>query len=282
MRSTLLHIDAIRPDPGNPNCRKVLRGIPELAQSIRDVGLLQPLSVRPDPELGNGYYLIVFGHRRHAACKVASFQHVPCMVMNADLGKISTTKLRLIENLHQDPMTPVEKARAFDDLRNSGPGDPISVATLSSIVHLSSATIRRYLLILELSDKTIADIEADKIRWQDAIAHVTEIKRLRKGFSKDGKKAASTRKIQMAPVTFTATHQLAAQAKRRCIRATHLVPAESVACIDCWEAIIRADERAKLSVTLRAPDSSDGHIGRDPARPVPRSRFAFPSSTLTS
>jgi len=108
-------LDQIHPDPDNP--RGALRGIPDLAASIRSVGVLEPLKVRPD---GNGGYIINYGHRRHAAAHEAEQATVPCIVANAVSTPTGLATDRIIENLQRDNLSAAETATAIQQLLDLG------------------------------------------------------------------------------------------------------------------------------------------------------------------
>ncbi len=80
----------------------------ELAASMRDVGMLQPLIVRP---IGGGKYELIAGERRLRAAKLAGLKRVPIVVRSA--GAQHALELALIENLQREDITPLECARAY-------------------------------------------------------------------------------------------------------------------------------------------------------------------------
>ena len=86
----------------------------ELADSIREHGILQPLTVR---RLGTGYYQIVAGERRWRAARLAGLTEVPAIVIEADDRK--TTVLALIENLQREDLDPLEEAEGYKKLMDS-------------------------------------------------------------------------------------------------------------------------------------------------------------------
>ena len=86
----------------------------ELADSIREHGILQPLTVR---RLGTGYYQIIAGERRWRAARLAGLTEVPAIVIEADDRK--TTELALIENLQREDLDPLEEAEGYKKLMDS-------------------------------------------------------------------------------------------------------------------------------------------------------------------
>ncbi len=101
--------DQIHPHPDNP--RAELRAIDELAASLAEVGILQPLVVQPD----NAGYVIHMGHRRHAAAVKAGLPVVPCLVGDST-DQIQAITRMLTENLHRDDLTTSEQAAGFAQL----------------------------------------------------------------------------------------------------------------------------------------------------------------------
>lgn len=83
----------------------------ELADSIREHGVIQPLTVR---KLSSGYYQIIAGERRWRAARLAGLQEVPAVVIEADDRKVM--ELSLIENLQREDLDPIEEAEGYRTL----------------------------------------------------------------------------------------------------------------------------------------------------------------------
>ena len=83
----------------------------ELAESIREHGIIQPLTVR---KLASGYYQIIAGERRWRAARLAGLQEVPVIVVEADDRKAA--ELAMIENLQREDLNPMEEAAGFQAL----------------------------------------------------------------------------------------------------------------------------------------------------------------------
>lgn len=86
----------------------------ELADSIREHGVIQPLTVR---KLSSGYYQIIAGERRWRAARLAGLQEVPAVVIEADDRKVM--ELSLIENLQREDLDPIEEAEGYRTLIDS-------------------------------------------------------------------------------------------------------------------------------------------------------------------
>ncbi len=83
----------------------------DLADSIREHGIIQPLTVR---KLASGYYQIIAGERRWRAARLAELSEVPVIVMEADDRKAA--ELAMIENLQREDLNPMEEATGFQSL----------------------------------------------------------------------------------------------------------------------------------------------------------------------
>ena len=83
----------------------------ELADSIRQHGIIQPLTVR---KLSSGYYQIIAGERRWRAARLAGLQEVPAIVIEADDRKAA--ELAMIENLQREDLNPMEEAAGYQSL----------------------------------------------------------------------------------------------------------------------------------------------------------------------
>ena len=83
----------------------------ELAESIRQHGVIQPLTVR---KLSSGYYQIIAGERRWRAAKSAGLTEIPAVIIEADDRKVM--ELGLIENLQREDLNPIEEAEGFRSL----------------------------------------------------------------------------------------------------------------------------------------------------------------------
>ncbi len=106
-----LPIDAIRPNPSQPRTAFDEEALDELVTSIREVGLLQPVVVRP---VGPGAYELVMGERRWRASREAGTGTIPAIVR--DTGDEAMLRDALLENLHRSALNPLEEAAAYAQL----------------------------------------------------------------------------------------------------------------------------------------------------------------------
>jgi ParB family transcriptional regulator, chromosome partitioning protein len=106
-------VDSIRPNSRQPRTVFDEGDLDELVDSISQIGVLQPIVVRPDPELGDRYELIM-GERRWRASQEAGLTTIPAIVRETD----DSDMLRdaLLENLHRAALNPLEEAAAYRQL----------------------------------------------------------------------------------------------------------------------------------------------------------------------
>ena len=109
--SVTLPLAQIQPGLDQPRKHFDQDSLAELADSIREHGILQPLTVR---RLSSGYYQIIAGERRWRAAKLAGLTEVPALIIEADDRKVM--ELALIENLQREDLNPVEEALGYETL----------------------------------------------------------------------------------------------------------------------------------------------------------------------
>ena len=108
----LAPISMIVPNPLQPRSTMAEENLQELAQSIREHGILQPLVVSHDPVTGQ--YTLIAGERRLRAAKIAGLDAVPVIVRNVTEGE--RLELALIENVQRSDLSPLETAEAYRQL----------------------------------------------------------------------------------------------------------------------------------------------------------------------
>ena len=109
--SVVVKIEDIEPNRTQPRKEFDEKALSELAESISQHGLLQPLLVRP---LTLGGYQIVAGERRYRACRMAGITEVPVIIR--ELSDTETMEIALIENLQREDLTPLEEALGYKAL----------------------------------------------------------------------------------------------------------------------------------------------------------------------
>lgn len=108
---TILKLSMIDPKSDQPRKYFDKDALEELASSIKENGLLQPILVR---EYGEGRYQIIAGERRFRASKLAEIDEIPAIILDRDDRKVA--EISLIENIQREDLNPIEEALAFKSL----------------------------------------------------------------------------------------------------------------------------------------------------------------------
>lgn len=137
---------AIRPNPEQP--RKIFKekALQDLAQSIRQHGILQPLSVR---RVGAGYELIA-GERRLRAAQLAGLNEIPCIVMTMDQQQSGLAAM--VENLQRQDLDYIEEARGIAQLMSRW---HISQEETAGLLGRSQSSVANKLRLLKHSDEVL-------------------------------------------------------------------------------------------------------------------------------
>ena len=150
-----LPITQISPNPDQPRKFFDPLALQELATSIKENGLLQPITVRPH----NGGYQIVAGERRWRASQLNGAQTVPAIVKT--LTDQQVRELSLIENLSRADMTNGETARAFQGLLDGG----MTIKQLSEKTGKSDSAIRDHLALLSIEPHLQKLVDTGRLRF---------------------------------------------------------------------------------------------------------------------
>jgi len=138
----IVSISAIRPNPYQPREKMSPEGIEEIASSIRKFGVLQPLLVREHAE---GGYELIAGHRRIEGSRKAGLAEVPVIVRSATDAEM--LEMAMVENLHREDMSPIEKAMGFRQLMMKF---NMTQNQISSLLGISRPAIANTIRLLEL------------------------------------------------------------------------------------------------------------------------------------
>jgi len=138
-----LSLDDITPNPLQPRTDINEEQIAELADSIRKVGVLQPIIVRPD----GAAYQIIAGERRWRASRAAGLERVPVRVMATT--ETEALALALIENLQREDLNPIEEARGYRRLITEY---KMTQAELADRVSKSRSAVTNTLRLLDLPE----------------------------------------------------------------------------------------------------------------------------------
>lgn len=157
-----LSINEISPNPLQPRTDISEEMIAELADSIRKVGVLQPIIVRPD----GAAYQIIAGERRWRASKAAGLERVPVRVMAT--SETEALALALIENLQREDLNPIEEARGYRRLIDEY---HMTQSELADRVSKSRSAVTNTLRLLDLPE----DIQELLYRGQLTAGHARAI-----------------------------------------------------------------------------------------------------------
>lgn len=242
-------IDVLKLHPDPDNIRKDLGDVTEMAASIKQVGILQSLTVAPHPDKA-GHYYVKAGHRRLAAAKLAGLRELPCTVRPTAISSTSAIQIMLIENWQRADLSPIEKAEALGRLRDE---EGWRSTRIAKALGITDATVSTYLALLELAPATRNKVASGQLPVADAVRAVRAARAQRSvgaGGSDQRQAAAAT----WEPDHFTSQHPLARKAKALCDAREHnnRRRLDKVACGQCFESVIREDERLVVTTQMSA------------------------------
>jgi len=151
--ATLVQSSLIVPNPRQPRDHMDGEALDDLAASIREHGILQPLIVTFEPL--TGMYTLIAGERRLCASKLAGLDQVPVIIREAD--ELERLELALIENVQRADLSPLETAEAYRELAEDF---SLSHEEISARVSKSRVSVTNTLRLLKLPDavqKALAD-----------------------------------------------------------------------------------------------------------------------------
>lgn len=154
-KTTYLKISEIEPNRNQPRRDFDADALAELAESIAQHGVLQPLLVRPIDSLG---YQIVAGERRWRASRMAGLKEVPVVIR--DLTDEEVMEIALIENLQREDLSPIEEAKGYKVLMDTY---SLTHEEVSKSVGKSRSVVSNALRLLTLPQKVVDLISEGKI-----------------------------------------------------------------------------------------------------------------------
>ena len=149
-----LPINEIEPNPNQPRNQFDEDSLQELADSIEQYGVLQPLLVKKK----DGYYEIIAGERRWRAAKMAGVEEVPVIVRDFDENEI--VEIALIENIQREDLSPIEEAMAYQRLMKEY---HLKQDQIAEKVSKSRAAITNSLRLLKLDPRVQNMLEEEMI-----------------------------------------------------------------------------------------------------------------------
>ena len=148
-------VEKIVPNKYQPRREFTEEKIKELAESIKQNGLLQSITVR---DIGDGFYELIAGERRLRAIKYLQYSKTKAIVKELTDEQMAT--LALIENIQREELTPIEEAHAYQELLRI---NKLTQDELAKSLGKTQATVANKLRLLKLSKKVIDAINTKKI-----------------------------------------------------------------------------------------------------------------------
>lgn len=202
VRVVKVDVTSLRVNPANP--RERFHDIDGLAASIREVGLIQPIVVRRDT--AHGGFIIVAGHRRHAAIQLLAWVTADVIVRDANDNDLVTA---LIENGQRAGLDPIEEARAMNLLKSRM---GLSDGAIAKKIGVSQALVSGRISLLSLDVEEQEQVRRGTLRLGDAVP----MARANAGSRRSGGSNHSTGHPHLG-----VKHGLAGRAKSRCDRLGH-------------------------------------------------------------
>ncbi|MDD3612692.1 MAG: nucleoid occlusion protein [Caldicoprobacterales bacterium] len=138
-------VNLVRPNPYQPRKTFSLQALDELARSIKEYGVIQPITVR---QLSDKGYELVAGERRLRACKLNKMEFIPAIII--DSLEQDSAMIALIENLQREDLHYIEEAKGYASLIND---HNMTQEQLATKLGKSQSTIANKLRILRLPDR---------------------------------------------------------------------------------------------------------------------------------
>jgi len=155
----LVPIEQLRPDPQQPRTEFGPVGLEELAASLREYGVLQPLVVREDGFLDDGrnLYTIIAGGRRYLASQLAGLTRLPVLVREGEGVRLRV--LQLIENLQREELSPVDEARAYREIMEL---QNLTIRDVAGLIHRSRGYVSERLDLVK-SEEVATAVKAGRV-----------------------------------------------------------------------------------------------------------------------
>lgn len=186
----LIPVDQIESNPFQPRTDFDEEALYDLADSIKHLGIIQPITVR---KIGENKYQLISGERRLRAAKLANLNEIPAFVKDADDDTL--LELALVENIQRQDLNAIEIANSYQKLLEEF---NLTQEELSSRVGKNRATISNYLRILNLPPAIQAAIRYEKITMGHAraLASIDDDEDLMNVFKKTIDEGLSVRKVE--------------------------------------------------------------------------------------
>jgi len=155
-------VDRIRPNPYQPRQEFGDEALDELAASIEQIGIIQPITVRA---LGDGEFEIISGERRLRAARRADMEHLPAFIRKADSEEM--LEMALVENVQREELNPIEIALGYQRLIEEC---DLTQEEVAERVSKSRATVSNFLRLLRLPPRIQAALRDKEVSMGHARA----------------------------------------------------------------------------------------------------------------
>lgn len=220
-----------------------------MADSIREHGILMPLVVTEHPT-DYDRWLILDGHHRATAARIAGVRTVPCVVRHGlDEDADEQLVVMLVANSQRAELSAMDRAEMLGVLRNK---QGLTLAEIARRTGLSESRVSESLSLLELDSETREAVRTGDVGVGQATQAVRQVRAATRTGAAIGSAPKRRPRISVEAAHFSSKHQLATEVIAVC---THIDPGEGrlrpsvggVGCGQCWERVIRADELSRIS-----------------------------------
>ncbi|MGB9893205.1 MAG: ParB/RepB/Spo0J family partition protein [Candidatus Saccharicenans sp.] len=156
-----VELDKIKPNPQQPRTMFDDQAIEDLAKSIRETGIIQPILVVPEED----HYKIIVGERRWRAAQKAGLKSIPVIIRN--IAREKQLEIPLIENIHREDLNPLEIAQAFERLSQEL---GFTQQEIADKVGKDRASVANYIRLLKLPNEVKQLIREGKLSMGQAKA----------------------------------------------------------------------------------------------------------------
>ncbi len=234
------------------NCRKDVEQpdesstIRDLADNIREHGLLHPLQVRKAEKREN-MYVILAGQRRFLAMRSLGWISAPCRVL--DVSPQEAEEISLIENLQRTHLSHADKVRAFAKLDAHYKGDIVKIC---KTVSLAPATVRNYINAGKLPEALLARLDADKKEERLSLASAGRLSALRN----DARLGALAEALPRAGTNDAQKELIDRAVKNRALSVEQIVAAQATALAEKARKAAQPPLRTVARPSVSVPDGA--------------------------
>lgn len=233
-RQSITHVPVNRLIAHPANIREDLGDLTDMAQSIREHGILQPLTATEHTQ--TGHLLLLAGHRRLAAARMAGLDSLPVIIRHDVTDANEQLVIMLVENTQRADLNPMDRAEGYGALQNAG----LSISDIARRVGAKPSTVSYYLNLLVLDEEEREEVRRGERKVGDAVAQVREAKQTRASMAQKERRPIGRPRGAKTKPYFGDTHPLAKAARAHC-RCIGRPKVGAVACGPCWEQVIRED-----------------------------------------